>query len=432
MARYNNRNRRRFQNGGNTNDPGMSQTATVGAGSPAESAGSLTLFPVDPTEGVDKITDTIKVTAGYFPGGGGTLTNTYMYTGSLADSNEEYYFNVTDEHPESSSAQTVFSVTYGHAGGSGSKVESNTISETEAIYKQWATTLLPENEITGGFFIKNNKSQGTTGISTGSDQDIYVLVGKRSLFKDRINKKNWTLTLSGSTSFGKTGTKKLSLTDDSNTTTAVASPAGPRYNIVSGALGTVVATAATKTYGFLYPNFGVMIFSAQELSGAIPGYSQSVVAAAAGAANKGFQTKFAQKPDNYGLFHTTASLGISQSRGFATALGTDEDKKNALRFVNCLRNIGSSLTFRSEEDQVSVSYFCRSKAAHANYSNNPTFTSGSQNIIRHDEMHDSPETFINGIALMNSSYQIVATGKISSPVKKNFGSESTIKVKLTY
>ena len=47
-------------------------------------------------------------------------------------------------------------------------------------------------------------------------------------------------------------------------------------------------------------------------------------------------------------------------------------------------------------------------------------------------MHDSPETFINGIALMNSSYQIVATGKISSPVKKNFGSESTIKVKLTY
>ncbi len=429
MARYNNRNRRGFQNGS-----GMSQTATVSAGSPAESAGSLTLFPVDPTEGVDKITDTIKVTAGYFPGGGGILTNTYMYTGSLANSNEQYYFNIANNHPDSSSSETIFSVAYGHIGGSGSSVESNTISETEAIYKQWSSTLLPENEITGGFFIKNNKSQGTTGISTGKDNDVYIMVGKRSLFKDRINKKNWTLTISGSTSFGETGAKPLVLTDDSNTTTAVASPAGPRYNIVSGALGSVVSTAATKTYGFFYPSFGVMIFSAQELSGAIPGYSQSVVAAAAGAANKGFQTAFAQKSDNYGLFHTTASAagGISQSRGFAPALGTSEDKKNALRFVNCLRNAGSSLKFRSEEDQVSVSYFCRTRAGHANYSNNPTFTSGSKNLIRHDEMHDSPETFINGITLMNSAYQIVATGKISTPVKKNFGSESTIKVKLTY
>ena len=44
--------------------------------------------PLDTSEGMDKITDTIKVTAGYFPGGGGILTNTYMYTGSLANSNE--------------------------------------------------------------------------------------------------------------------------------------------------------------------------------------------------------------------------------------------------------------------------------------------------------------------------------------------------------
>ena len=288
---------------------------------------------------------------------------------------------------------------------------------------------LPENEITGGFFIKNNKSQGTTGATTGRDEDIYVLVGRRSLFKDRINNKNWTMTLSGSSALGNTGAKYLTLTDDSSTTTAVASPAGPRYNIVSGALGTVVATAATKTYGFFYPNFGVMVFSAAELSSSIPGYSGSVLLNG----GNGLQQEFAQVSNIYGVYGSeTASLAISTSRGFAPATGVDQDKKNALRFVNVLRNNGSSITMRSEEDQVSVSYFCRARAPHANFSNNPTVTSGSLNKLRFPEMLNSPETFISGIALMNNAHQIVATGKISSPLKKNFGSESTIKVKLTY
>jgi len=425
MARYNGRNR----NMGNR-DPLLGQTQGVNAtATPRESAGALTLYPVDPTEGVDKVTDTVKVTAGYFSGGGGVLDNENIYTSSLANSNESYYFNIASNHPESSSTSTVYSVAYGHIAGSGSYIESNTVSEGEAIYKQWATTLLPENEITGGFFIKNNKSQGTSGATTGRDEDIYVLVGRRSLFKDRINNKNWTIAMSGSTALGSTGAPLLSLTDDSNTTTAVASPAGPRYNIVSGTLGTVVSPASTKTYGFFYPNFGVMVFSAAELSSSIPGYSGSVVLNA----GNGLQQEFAQVSNIYGVYGSeTASLAISTSRGFAPATGVDQDKKNALRFVNVLRSNGSSITMRSEEDQVSVSYFCRARAPHANYSNNPTYTSGSLHKIRHDEMHNSPETFITGIALMNNTHQIVATGKVSTPIRKNFGSEATIKVKLTY
>ena len=94
----------------------------------------------------DKFADTIKTTAGYFTNGDGTLEGEAIHTGSLADSNEKYYFNATQTHPDSSSAETQFYVTFGHIAGSGSNTygdsttSPNTLTgETEAIYKQFIT-----------------------------------------------------------------------------------------------------------------------------------------------------------------------------------------------------------------------------------------------------------------------------------------------------
>ena len=47
-------------------------------------------------------------------------------------------------------------------------------------------------------------------------------------------------------------------------------------------------------------------------------------------------------------------------------------------------------------------------------------------------MRGNPTTFISGIGLYNAVGQLVAVAKVSSPIKKNFASEATIKVKLTY
>ena len=118
----------------------------------------------------------------------------------------------------------------------------------------------------------------------------------------------------------------------------------------------------------------------------------------------------------------------------APNIDNNADCKNALRFVNCLRNTDSStaLRFRSEEDQTQINYFCRIKPKEANFSNNPTFVSGSKNKIRNTDMIGNPQTFISGIGLYNAMGQLVAVARLSSPLKKNFASEATIKVKLTY
>ena len=107
-------------------------------------------------------------------------------------------------------------------------------------------------------------------------------------------------------------------------------------------------------------------------------------------------------------------------------------KKNPLRLINCLQAPGTKLTFRDEEDQVSAQYFCRIRSGQMNFSNNPTFVSGSLNELRQKTMRSNPTTFITSVQLYNTDGDMVAVGNLSTPLKKNFSSEATIKVKLTY
>ena len=47
-------------------------------------------------------------------------------------------------------------------------------------------------------------------------------------------------------------------------------------------------------------------------------------------------------------------------------------------------------------------------------------------------MKGNPSAYITGVELYDNAGNMVATGKLSTPLKKNFSSEATIKVKLTY
>ena len=391
----------------------------------------------------DTIADTIKTTAGYFTNGDGTISGDDLHTASLSDSNEKYYFSALQAHPDSASAATQFTVTFGHVNGSGSDTigdsnsNKNTLNgETEAVYRQLTNLLLEETEASGGFKISSNGTyRANSSIAAGErDEYVYALFGRRERFKDRLNKKAWTLALSGSTGPG-TGSK-LYLTDDSAQVAAVATPGGPRYNIVSGTLGSPTSSnaAAHRTYGWFYPEMGCMLFSGAELSQSLPGRHT-------GSVYGGDTSSFELVSEWYHGYSTdtaTASgsgiSGRSSGSGFAPYLSSDKNANNALRLLNCMKNMGSTTTLRlrSEEDQTQENYFCRIRAEQYNFSANPTFVSGSKNKIRNLDMHGNPQTFITGVGLYNSSGQLLAIAKLSSPLKKNFASEATIKVKLTY
>ena len=267
-------------------------------------------------------------------------------------------------------------------------------------------------EVTGGFRISVGGSHSKA--ITTEDQEIFVLSARRSNMKDRLNKGTWQINLSGSNSVGEFGTtvgpngNVLYLKDDSSTTEATATPAGDRYNIVSCSSAGVIAGAATvQNFGYFYPDMGIMVFSAAELSSSIPGTGANA--------------------DDVVLFNNANHKGFGYTKSVVNA-----NSKTALRFINCLQPTGANIKMRDEEDQVSAQYFCRVRSGQMNFSNNPTFVSGSLNELRQTTMKGNPNTFISSVQLYNNAGEMVAVGNLSTPLKKNFSSEATIKVKLTY
>jgi len=387
-------------------------------------------IPLDSREGMDKITTTEKVTTPYFAGGYTELTASNIGTSSgLTATNNTYFYGISNTNTLSTEE---FHVSFGSTNGYGAITTTNKKNVNDAIYKHFASLLLTPTEVTGGFFISSPASD--SAVATGRDTEIYVLSAKRSNMKDRLNKGNWTIALSGSLAHsssldpvtGQTasanmnalgGATMLHLTDDSKNDNPTATPVGDRYNIVSGALGTISKESTEKNYGFYYPNIGVMVFSAAELSASIPGSGSQRTST----------TEFG------GVGRADSHRGdLFRGLGYPTDSADTVDRKVALRFVNCLQPIGSKLSFRDEEDQVSAQYFCRVRSGQANFSNNPTFVSGSNNELRQSKMRGYPNTFISSVQLYNSTGDMVAVGNLSTPLKKNFSSEATIKVKLTY
>ena len=222
------------------------------------------------TEGMDKISQTEKVTSPYFSDGTTTLLGASIISSSLTDTNEKYFFGISNS---STPTTEVFNVAFGSTNGFGALVEANTKSETEAIYNQYASLLLAPTEVTGGFFISSPASDSS--VSAGKDTEIFVLTARRSNMKDRINKGTWTVAFSGSVAAG-TVADKLVLTDDSVNESPTATPVGDRYNIVSGSDGTVVSESTARNFGFFYPDVGVLVFSAAELSRSIQGNASNI------------------------------------------------------------------------------------------------------------------------------------------------------------
>jgi hypothetical protein len=355
-------------------------------------------------EGRDKISVTEKVTSPYFSNGETILAAANIRSSFLSDSNETYFFGIS--HKDSLATEE-FNVAFGSLNGLGAAHETNTKSETEAIYKKYSSLLLAPLEVTGGFHISN---KGSTGVKSANqrDEEIYVMSARRSNMKDRINKGTWQINFSGSNS-AKTAAPILHLKDDSVNETPTSTPVGDRYNIVScSSAGVIAAESTARNFGFFYPDMGIMVFSQVELSASIPGASEDK--------NK------------------TVAFDSASMQGFGGSITTNDtaNRKTALRFINCLRPNQASLEFRDEEDQVSAQYFCRIYSGDCNFSNNPTFVSGSLNEIRQTTMVGNPSTFITSVQLYNGSGEMVAVGNLSTPLKKNFSSEATIKVKLTY
>jgi hypothetical protein len=94
------------------------------------------------------------------------------------------------------------------------------------------------------------------------------------------------------------------------------------------------------------------------------------------------------------------------------------------------RNFG--LQARSSEQVKSSFYFVRVKNGEYNYSNNPSYVTGSLGELRYSTFVNDPQAYITTIGLYNNNRELLAVAKLSQPLLKNKTKEVLVKVKLDF
>jgi hypothetical protein len=332
-----------------------------------------------------------------------SLTNPIiaLYTSSvqIAGTSGNYYLNVYNANPTlTSSADIQFNIAYGNTFGSGSLLYDagiNGLSPSRTVYGQF------RNLIYG-----DENTQFSFSSVTPVQQDFYSITIDRARFKESLFPGSLNLTLYSAS-------KQINLTDNSlDTTTVTYCDAGRVFQIVSGSNGTAVSTANSAlgavsngmtisgSYGLFLPDIGTIILNAPALD--LPFASGGIALNTVRTSNTN-----AANPTR---LYSTSSARIGLTTGSYT----------------------SSFSLNSQETITSDFVFCRARNAEFNYTENPSFISGSTGAVLYDLFINSPTTYITTVGLYNDSNELLAVAKLSKPLKKDFTKEALVRVKLDF
>jgi hypothetical protein len=94
----------------------------------------------------------------------------------------------------------------------------------------------------------------------------------------------------------------------------------------------------------------------------------------------------------------------------------------------------SAASFKvNSEETISSNYiFVRPRSSEYNYSENPSFISGSTGEVLYSSFINSPQTYITTVGLYNDTNELLAVAKLSRPLPKDFTKEALIRVKLDF
>jgi hypothetical protein len=333
------------------------------------------------------------VTTGLFSSNAGSLTA--MYTGSLqTSSSKQYYYEVYNGNTAASEPQ--FSVAWGHRLGSGSSAAGTlNDSPSRAIYSQYKLLLLNPGDTTFTF-----------ADGTNSDQ-IYLVNFNRARIKDKLDPGNWQLALSelrgasyannaftGSNVTVSSSNKVISLIDDSGQTQQVnLTSSGRVFNIVSGSItGGVYNPSSPVYYGLAYPDMGILVLNA---------------------------------------------IALNASASFNSVTGSNINGDNAWKLYTSISgamsmSAANSFQARNEETITSTHYFVRVKNGEYNFSNNPSFITGSVGEFAQPTFIGDPKVYVTTVGMYNDRQELLAVAKLSQPVQKSFSNEALLKVKLDF
>jgi hypothetical protein len=309
-----------------------------------------------------------------------TLTSFFTSSIQIGSSAGNYYYSVYQTGSTLSNAAVQFDIAYADSLGSGSVLYNNAVPElspTKTIYGQYRSMIL-EDENSSFIFGK--------GTNIYTTDNFWAINFERARYKQSLFPGSLNLNLSGSGGI-------INLTDDSLDNPVSQFLGSTRvYQLISGSNGTA-GTSATSgyvvgsgSYGLVFPDLGTILLNPYALS---------------------------------------QSIHVSPSRS------NNSDGSNNAKLFNAI-NLGASFTANSQETLTSDYVFVRARNSEFNYSENPSFISGSTGEVIYDAFINAPQVYLTTIGMYNDSNELVAVAKMSRPLLKDFTKEALVRVKLDF
>jgi hypothetical protein len=328
------------------------------------------LDPEDFLVSVDSITATAWST--------NSPTLTTFFTSPTTSTNDSYYKNVYQTASTLSNAAVQFAIAYGNLTGSGSANFNDSVpgvSPTRTVYGQY------RNLIYG-----SETAQFIFGTVTASD--FWAISVDRARYKEHLLKGTFNLKLSGSA-----GIQTLVLTDNSGmVSTDTYLDCGRVYQIISGSNGVAYSgtgySPSSGSYGLFLPDIATIILN---------------------------------------------PLALSQSINLEPTRTSDTNVDNIGKLFTAMSaSSAASFQLNSEESVTSDYVFVRARNSEFNYSENPSFISGSTGDVIYSTFINSPQTYVTTVGFYNDTNELLAVAKLSKPLTKDFTKEALVRVKLDF
>ena len=304
-----------------------------------------------------------------------------------------YYLNIYQTASSEESAEVQFSIAYANSeGGGGTDFDASVggVSPTTTIYGQYRTLVLEDENSLFTF--------GPT-FTGAPDNDFYVISIERARYKEKLFPGSFNLILSSSNN----NLTALHLTDNSREVTLPTFYGTQRaYQVISGSdglpwTGSANGYSRSGSYGLFLPDISTILLNARALN------------------------------DNFspGTSGTNDGCGIN----LGTITGSNTFGNNSRQLFN---HLSGSFELNSQETITSNFIFVRTRNSEFNYSENPSFISGSTGEVIYSYFIDNPQTFATTVGMYNDSNELLAVAKLSKPLTKDFTKEALIRVKLDF
>ena len=334
----------------------------------------------------DFVVSSDSITATLWSGGNPTLSTFFTSSVQEAGSSGDFYLNVFQTASTVDTAAIQFAIAYGNGLGSGSVLYNSAVaglSPTTTVYGQYQNLVLGDEN---------------TDFTFGSVQatEFWAISFERARYKQALFPGSLTIKLSGSLGV-------ISLTDNSNyVSSQTFNEAGRVFQLISGSAGVLTTTANTTSdgyslnsgsFGWLLPDIGTILLNPLALGSVVAG----------------------------------GGIGLSSNK-----TNNSNGNNNRLLFNAISGSTASTFTINSQETISSDYIFVRAKNAEFNYSENPSYISGSTGEVIYPSFINNPQTYITTIGLYNDTNELLAVAKLSRPLLKDFTKEALIRVKLDF